>query len=296
MNQDSGTEILSPGGFWVRAGAVLVDAAWYSVLVRWPLNAGLSKMGAGLRTLFWLQLIVAAVVVVAFWVWKGATPGKMLCSLKIVRADGGGSPGLGRWIGRFAAYYVSLLPFGLGFFWAGWNPEKQALHDFMAGTRVVRTDTSPRANKKAWIAVGVAIAFNAALVLVPTGFLMIRALSKGQRKAFLQAVGEGRTFGLGKQDQACLDEAVHRAAGIKDVLGSVRNQAFLNGCLAVAAPTETFCADVPAEGSVLGRTNWALARVRAAGLDARNPFQRGLFDDVFRQCQKRRQGTKGAAK
>lgn len=273
-----------------------MDVAWYSALVQWPLWVGLSKMGAGSRASFWLQLIAATVVVIAFWVWKGATPGKMLCSLKIVRADGGGAPGLGRWIGRFAAYYVSLLPFGLGFFWAGWSPEKKALHDFMAGTRVVRTDASSRANKKAWIAVGLAIAFTAALVLLPSGFILIRSLSKGQRKAFLQAVGEGRAFGPGRQDQACLDEAVRRAAGIKDVLSSVRNQAFLNGCLAVAAPTETFCADVPAEGGVLGRTKWALARVQAAGLDARNPFQRGLFDDVFRQCQKRRQGKKGAAK
>ena len=179
----------------------------------------------------------------------------------------------------------------------GWLESREESVARLHGRHAGRPDGYiPSREQKAWIAVGLAIAFSAALILLPSGFMLIRALSKGQRKAFLQAVGEGRAFGSGRQDQACLDEAVRRAAGIKDVLGSVRNQAFLNGCLAVASPTQTFCADVPAEGSVLGRTKWALSRVRAAGLDARNPFQRGLFDDVFRQCQKRRQGTKGAAK
>lgn len=41
-------------------------------------------------------------------------------------------------IGRYLAYYVSLIPFGLGFIWVAFDGRKQGWHDKLAGTVVVR--------------------------------------------------------------------------------------------------------------------------------------------------------------
>jgi uncharacterized RDD family membrane protein YckC len=299
MNEDMEEQTLSPGGFWVRGGAQLVDAILLGFLINWPLRWILIKVGVGLWTLNLALLLVGAILVISFWAWRGATPGKMLCSLKIVRSDNGGSPGLGQWIGRYAAYFVSTLPMGLGFFWAGWNPEKRAWHDLLAGTRVVRTDTSPRARKKAWIVVGLSGVVALGSFLVVIGFAATRALSKGRMESFQKAVEESRTFGQGREDRACLDEAVRRAVaatGSGDMVGALKNQVFLNDCLKSALPTEAFCEDVPAENDVANRVQWSLSRAQAAGIDTKNPFQRLLFDGVARECEKRRRENKNVSK
>jgi len=67
----------------------------------------------------------------------GQTPGKMLCGLKVVRVDG--EPlGFARALLRWAGYLPSSLVFGLGFLWIAWDRNKQAWHDKIAGTRVIR--------------------------------------------------------------------------------------------------------------------------------------------------------------
>jgi uncharacterized RDD family membrane protein YckC len=75
--------------------------------------------------------------------WLQATPGKILCSIKVVDHFGH-QLSLQRAIGRNAAKYVSLLTFGIGFLMAGWTSQKQALHDKLADCIVIRL---PRAAK-----------------------------------------------------------------------------------------------------------------------------------------------------
>jgi len=41
-------------------------------------------------------------------------------------------------IGRYFAYYISILPFMLGFVWVAIDSKKQGWHDKMAGTLVVK--------------------------------------------------------------------------------------------------------------------------------------------------------------
>jgi uncharacterized RDD family membrane protein YckC len=40
---------------------------------------------------------------------------------------------------RYLAYYVSLIPLGLGFFWIAWDDKKQGWHDKIAGTIVIHS-------------------------------------------------------------------------------------------------------------------------------------------------------------
>ena len=74
---------------------------------------------------------------IGLWTWRGTTIGNIVFGLKIVRTDGQPVT-LGVAIVRALASLLSLAVMGLGFFWIIWDPEKQAWHDKIAGTLVVR--------------------------------------------------------------------------------------------------------------------------------------------------------------
>lgn len=68
---------------------------------------------------------------------KGATPGKMALSMEIVMADGRPlttSAAVLRYIG----YIVNVATLGIGYLMIAFTPQKRGLHDYIAGTVVVR--------------------------------------------------------------------------------------------------------------------------------------------------------------
>ena len=67
---------------------------------------------------------------------RGQTPGKQLLGLIVIDAYGE-RPSLLKTLLRTVGYAVSVLPFSLGFLWIGFDREKRALHDWLAGTYVV---------------------------------------------------------------------------------------------------------------------------------------------------------------
>lgn len=80
--------------------------------------------------------------VVGGWARTGRTPGKALLRLSVVAADPGGSSagiGLGRAFGRFFAWNLSGALLGVGHLVALFRKDRRALHDLLAGTRVVRS-------------------------------------------------------------------------------------------------------------------------------------------------------------
>jgi uncharacterized RDD family membrane protein YckC len=81
-----------------------------------------------------------AIVVIVFWLQKQATPGKMMLSLRIVDATTGNKPSTGQCMGRYFAYFVSVLPLCLGLIWVAFDKKKQGWHDKLAGTVVVRSN------------------------------------------------------------------------------------------------------------------------------------------------------------
>ena len=92
---------------------------------------------------FWdfaIQVVLPALAVILFWKYRGATPGKMAISARIVNATSGGAPSTGQLVGRYFAYLVSALPFGLGFIWIAIDRRKQGFHDKLAGTMVIYDD------------------------------------------------------------------------------------------------------------------------------------------------------------
>lgn len=140
-------------GFWVRVVASLIDTVLLVMIVA-PLlvviygRGYLEMTGGAVRGApdLLLSWVLPAVAVIAFWVARQATPGKMLFRARIVDARTGGAPSAGQCIGRYLAYFVSSLPFCLGFIWVGIDRRKQGWHDKLAGTLVVRPrqgDTAP---------------------------------------------------------------------------------------------------------------------------------------------------------
>jgi len=133
-------------GFWKRVFATLIDSlAMISVVVPIALavygTQYLQLNAAGKTLAFdWLMNGLLVVAIIVFWRYRGATPGKMLVSAKIVDANTLGAPSTGKLIGRYFAYFVSTIPFCLGFLWIAFDKRKQGWHDKLAGTVVIRDE------------------------------------------------------------------------------------------------------------------------------------------------------------
>jgi uncharacterized RDD family membrane protein YckC len=134
-------------GFWIRTGAAIIDTLLI-MLVTLPLlvaiygwayfDAEQTGIVAGPAD-FVISWVLPAVAVIAFWIVKQATPGKMAVSTKIVDAESGKAASTGQLIGRYFAYFAATLPLGLGILWVAFDKKKQGWHDKLAGTVVVRT-------------------------------------------------------------------------------------------------------------------------------------------------------------
>ena len=133
-------------GFWIRTGAAIIDSILMLIIV-------LPLMTAIYGTEYWdsdsiilgfwdvlLNYILPACAVILFWIYKSATPGKMATKLTIVDAKTGGKPSTRQLIGRYLAYYVSIIPLGMGIIWVGIDKRKQGWHDKLAGTVVIRNN------------------------------------------------------------------------------------------------------------------------------------------------------------
>ena len=69
----------------------------------------------------------------------GATPGKMVCKLRVITAEGG-RIGYGRAAGRALAEILSGMICYIGYIMVGFDVQKRALHDHICNTRVVFKD------------------------------------------------------------------------------------------------------------------------------------------------------------
>lgn len=140
-------------GFWIRTAAALIDSVLVMLIIA-PLLAAIYDTSL-LSALFiaggtWgtlLNYVFPAVAIVTFWLYKSATPGKMLTHTAIVDATSGQKPTTGQFLIRYAGYYVSMLPLFAGIIWVGLDKRKQGWHDKLANTVVIRTATTQSQNK-----------------------------------------------------------------------------------------------------------------------------------------------------
>lgn len=134
------------GGFWIRFVAVLIDgiALWivnFAIQIATGMRAtatrDLASMMGTMGLNFLISISISLFYEAFFLVQYGATPGKMIFSLKVITPDGGGIS-WGRAVGRYFAKWLSGITLCIGYIMAAFDVEKRALHDYIAGTRVVR--------------------------------------------------------------------------------------------------------------------------------------------------------------
>lgn len=131
-------------GFWARLLASILDNIWISIVLVILLlilsQTGfieLSMTETSNKELI-LQSVIPLVLVVALWIKYASTPGKMAFGAKILDANTFNEVPPGRLFLRYIAYFVSLIPLGLGFIWVAFDKRKQGWHDKIAGTVVVK--------------------------------------------------------------------------------------------------------------------------------------------------------------
>ena len=145
------------GGFWIRFVAHLIDSAVVNVVL---VPVVVLLMGGYFAThrgfgqdpqqppdpaFFLLVALVGIIAFVAVWFYealmtsssKQATLGKMAFRMKITDSKGA-RLSFGHATGRFFAKMISGFTFGIGYVMAGFTERKQALHDMIAGTLVLR--------------------------------------------------------------------------------------------------------------------------------------------------------------
>jgi uncharacterized RDD family membrane protein YckC len=136
-------------GFPIRLGAYLIDAVIVTLglmvlILPLSLVAGFfaSRVGfiAVLISLFiWLLSMVAPIgYFVLFWAREGATPGKKILRLRVVRDDGIDPVGFKTAALRLVGYLASGIIFYIGFLMILFTEDRKGLHDRIAKTGVIR--------------------------------------------------------------------------------------------------------------------------------------------------------------
>ncbi len=135
-------------GFWIRAGALIIDSMilfFIGMLIGMLDTSGSQPVHGNpwgwLSPMTGLVIFLQAALACAYSTWFvgrfGATPGKMACGLRIVFPDGR-RVGYGRALGRHFAEWLSGYTMGIGYIMAAFDNEKRTLHDRICNTRVVR--------------------------------------------------------------------------------------------------------------------------------------------------------------
>jgi uncharacterized RDD family membrane protein YckC len=137
------------GGFWLRFVALLIDCVvLIPVIIPYVVAFGFitsvenetaKEIGTILLLPCWLLAVLGQWLYFAMMEsGKGqATLGKRVLDLQVTDRQGA-RIGFGRATGRYFGKLVSGLTLYIGFMMAGWTLRKQALHDMMADTLVVR--------------------------------------------------------------------------------------------------------------------------------------------------------------
>jgi len=144
-------------GFWLRFVAFIIDQLllyFVAMILFLPFAASMGMRGMmmgrprDLQALFPMihaMLRLALLRIVLHWLYYSllessawqATLGKKALGLEVTDLDGN-RIGFGRATGRFFAKFISWIILLIGYIMAGFTEKKQALHDILAGTLVIR--------------------------------------------------------------------------------------------------------------------------------------------------------------
>ncbi len=162
---DAADQTVRVAGLWRRLLATIVDGVVLSpvlLLLGWlafrvtglrpPVGQDLRpeailevflEGGSFLYGLIGTGLVILLLYGVLFMATTGATLGLRLLRLRVINPYGD-SPEWWRMLLRCLGFLISVLLLGLGFLWIGFDREKRGLHDWLAGTYVIRCERRRR--------------------------------------------------------------------------------------------------------------------------------------------------------
>ena len=85
--------------------------------------------------------LTVAAYFVTFWSTVGQTPAMRMMDIRVVVADGGGPPGIGRSIVRLIGLVLGIIRFCAGFLPVLVDDRRRGIHDMLAGTVVEHADS-----------------------------------------------------------------------------------------------------------------------------------------------------------
>lgn len=145
------------GGFWIRLVAYIFDNIF--IFIGASILTLMAAFGAGLGGILKgmdpeemeeiaavFSMVIGIIFGPAYFTFftglEGQTLGKRIMGLRVVSTTGE-RIGYGRALLRYLGYYISFIPFGLGFIMIGISKRKRGFHDIIAGTYVIRTKKWP---------------------------------------------------------------------------------------------------------------------------------------------------------
>lgn len=143
-------------GFFTRLFAQMIDLVFFSLLlfavtlcvgvvigiISGATGASTDNVAETLSSMsFYFVLILLPGYFIILTGKYGKTLGKKILGIKVVKKElPSATPGLLKALIRYiVGFFIDWITFGIGNLWQLWNPEKQALHDKVAGTIVIKT-------------------------------------------------------------------------------------------------------------------------------------------------------------
>ncbi|MEN8107795.1 MAG: RDD family protein [Pseudomonadota bacterium] len=134
-------------GFWRRAAALVVDGVLLFTLMLFGLVTWIAISGeahswdsAMMAWAFYSSLLAALLLKIVLDAKCQGTPGLHLLDCRLLDARSGCNISLGQSLLRCLAIPVSVLPLLLGLIWILWDRRKQAWHDKLVHSVVIRED------------------------------------------------------------------------------------------------------------------------------------------------------------
>ncbi|MBM3944599.1 MAG: hypothetical protein FJ317_03800 [SAR202 cluster bacterium] len=125
---------IRPAGFWIRVAAAIIDGLIIGLAVELPLS--FFTEADEINFFDFLSVIIGALYHIMFISSMGATPGKYVLKMRIIRVNGervDAARAFVRWICGFLSAVLLLI----GYIMVAFREDKRALHDLIAGTQVV---------------------------------------------------------------------------------------------------------------------------------------------------------------
>jgi len=160
VRQGSAVRAVAYAGFWLRFVALIIDTIVLSIvraIITVPFGLGFGMRNRGMFMghppqnpedfipIFGMMVKLMVITMILNWLYYAifessswqATLGKKALGLEVTDLAGN-RISFGRATGRFFAKIISTLILFIGYIMAGFTEKKQALHDILAGTLVIR--------------------------------------------------------------------------------------------------------------------------------------------------------------